>query len=81
MLATIAIPLGELVRGCLGDLANDASLFDGAIGRKPLMFWPQRYDGESNDDSDRDFKEPLQRGGPRRSRARDETVIATVMLA
>src|SRR5438874_9836088 len=36
------------------------------------MFWPQRYDGGSNDDSDRDFKESVQRDGPRRSRARDK---------
>jgi len=36
------------------------------------MFRPQRYDGESHDDANGDFKESVQSDGPSRSRARDE---------
>ena len=36
------------------------------------MFRPQRDDGESNDDSDRDFEEPVQRDNLRRSRTRNQ---------
>src|SRR6266403_2969946 len=54
------------------ELIATLALFGGAIGRKRSMFRPQRHDGESNDDADRDFKESVQRDGPRRKRARDE---------
>src|SRR5437868_4956460 len=36
------------------------------------MFRPERDDGESNDDSDRDFEEPVQRDNLRRSRTRNQ---------
>ena len=32
--------------------AKISRLFGGAIGARALMFWPQRYDSQSNDDSD-----------------------------
>jgi hypothetical protein len=40
-------------------------LFGRTVRWKPSMFGPQRCDGESHDDADRDFKESVQRNGPR----------------
>jgi hypothetical protein len=45
------------------------------------MFRPQRYDGESNNDPDGDFKEPVQPMVHAGAERGIRTMIARVMLA